>query len=479
MVSLGLTSIEFIFLLPVVVVIYYLVPRRIKTYFLLLVNLFFYGSFGIKNISIVVLIASIIWMTALLYERTSPRVQPKLLLSISIAVITAILVFFKMGTKLNSTLVAPLGISFYSLQAISYIVDVYHERIKPEKNPLKLLMYLSFFPTITSGPIYRYRDFNEVYSNDVLDIKVDYYRITNGIVYMLWGYFLKLVIAERAAIPVNYVFENFVPDHYGGFVLSIIAITYSIQIYADFAGYSAIVIGIAQIMGFDIPENFSAPYMARSIKEFWRRWHISFSSWLKDYIYVPLGGNRDGRIRKYINIMITFLISGLWHGGGLHFLAWGAIHALYQIVGDVMKNGREEIRSSIGIIKDSWFHRFLNTIITFLLITIAWIFFRTGVKDAITLIITVVISPHIDYVISGRLWEIGLSPFGWIVIGIGVAIVLFGDTLTYRGIRIDKAIQSQGMLARCFFTIIISLMILILGVYGDQHDSSYFVYRDF
>lgn len=483
---LGLTSFEFIFSIPIVVMFYYLLPAYIRQYYLLLINLLFYGSFGYQYIVIVIIEAAVSWVTAVLLSRKDdslengkPNKKRNLVLILSIALLISILLSFKIGVKLSDSIVAPLGISFYTLQALSYMIDVYNCKIVAEKNPVKLLAFLSFFPTITSGPIYRYTDFIKCYNGNLIYMKIDYYRIVNGIIYVLYGYFLKLVIAERAAIPVNHVFTDFDPEYYGGAALAIIAVTYSVQIYADFAGYSAIVIGIAQIIGYDIPENFSAPYLSRSIKEFWSRWHISLSCWLKDYIYIPLGGNRKGRIRKYLNIMITFIVSGLWHGGGWHFMVWGILHGAYQIIGDIAKPLKKRLTSQMGIVENSAFHRIIECTLTFILITIAWLFFRTGIKDAMRMIMQIFLSPHMDYLISGGLWELGLTPFGWTMLWVGIIIMGLVDSLMYRGMRIDKVIYNQGMLARCVSIVIICLVILILGIYGDQHDASYFVYRDF
>lgn len=486
--SLGLTSFEFVFILPIIIMFYYWVPAFIRQYYILVFNILFYCSFGYQYVVVVAIEALIAWVaSAHLSKNKNPldfsggccHRKGKTAFIVSIALLIVILFFFKLGIKISSSIVAPLGISFYTLQAISYIADVYRRKVEAERNPVKLLIYLSFFPTITSGPIYRYGDFIKCHDQNITSLKADYNRITSGILYILYGYFLKLVIAERAAIPVNKVFEEFEPEIYGGAVLAIVAVTYSIQIYADFAGYSAIVIGIAQVIGYDIPENFCAPYFSRSIKEFWTRWHVSLSSWLRDYIYIPLGGNRRGKLRKYINLLLTFLISGFWHGGGLHFIAWGIIHGMYQIIGDMISPIKKKLLKKAGIVENSLFHRFINRSIVFILVTVAWIFFRTGVKDALKMIVQILISPHPDYMISGKLWELGLSPAGWIILGIAVLLMGCVDFFTYNGIRVDKAIKSQGALAGYIYVATMALTILILGIYGDSHDTSYFVYRDF
>lgn len=475
--NLNLTSTEFIFLLPIAVLVYYLIPNRLRQYYLLIINLLFYASFGYRYIPVIIIEALIAWVFT-----TRPRFKgSKALLALSITILVVFLLSFKLGDHITESIVAPLGISFYTLQAISYIVDVYREEFEPEKNLIKMITYLSFFPTITSGPIYRYKDFSNEHNRNIEGLRPEYDRIVNGIIYMVYGYFLKLVISSRAAIAVDMVFANHRTANYGWVVLAIVACLYSIQIFTDFAGYSAIVIGIAQILGYKIPENFSVPYMSMSIKEFWGRWHISLSSWLKDYIYIPLGGNRKGRFRKYLNIMITFIISGLWHGvNSLHFLVWGCIHGIYQVVGDITGNFIENNVENIGIIRDSSFHHMLKRAFTFFFVTIAWIFFRTGTKDALIYIKEMLTTTGIVKVINGGLLTIGLSIGDWVLLGASLMFVYVVDKTQYnRGMRFDVLVESQGSMAKSVVIIVLSLTILIFGIYGDQHDASYFIYRGF
>ncbi len=480
--NLELTSIEFVFLLPFVILVYYTVPRRMQKFYLLLINLLFYASFGYKYIAVILVEAIVVWLASRYFDKNAekPRNCTFCLIG-SLLILIVILLFFKLGSVVINSIVAPLGISFYTLQAISYLVDVKKGEIPSEKNLVKMITYLSFFPTITSGPIFRYKDFYIEYNRNANGVRPEYDRIINGILYMLYGYFLKLVISARTAVAVDKVFGDYSGNDYGGIILAIVAALYSIQIFTDFAGYSAIVIGVAQILGYRIPENFVAPYLSMNVKEFWGRWHISFSSWLKDYIYIPLGGNRKGRLRKYLNIMITFIVSGIWHGvSGWHFLIWGGLHGIYQIAGDITRPFRERHLNNIGIIKDTWFHRTLKRVITFILVTIAWVFFRTGIKDAIGYLSRVIKSWGMIQITNGGLLSIGLSARDWTVLAVALVIVIVVDCCQYRKkLRFDELVSSQGTLAKCMTFVIISLTILIWGIYGDQHDASYFIYRDF
>ena len=477
----GLTSFEFLFLLPIVVSIYYFFPKKIRVYWLLFVNVFFYYGIVKEYIYILIIEALIAWGVSIAYERINGKSKKYVLLIISFLVIIGLSVF-KIGTVITDSIIVPVGVSFYSLQVISYLLDLKNEKIRPEKNFFSFMTYISFFPTITSGPIYRYIDWKDNFERNKAFLKPDYERITNGIIYMIYGYFLKLVIAERAAIPVNAIFDGYqyLSSDYDGLLLFVIAVVYSVQIYADFAGYSAIVIGIAQILGYDIQDNFKAPYMAQNIKEFWGRWHVSLSSWLKEYVYIPLGGNRVGKIRKYINILITFFISGLWHGCKVHFIIWGISHGVYQIISDLTKNIRNTISPKLGIINGNYFSRTLNRVITFLMVTFAWIFFRTGTGGAIKYIIKIFTNIDFSCMTSGTLMTLGLKPSGWFLLFICVMFVMFYDSVYYRSKkRFDVMVQSQGSMAKCVTIIVMVLTILIFGIYGDQHDASYFVYRDF
>lgn len=270
------------------------------------------------------------------------------------------LLFFKYS---RAHWIFPLGISFFTFQSIAYIADVYQKKIAAEKNPLMFALFIGFFPTIASGPIQRA-------GNLIPQLKsvhrFDYDNATDGIRLFAWGMFKKLVIADRIATYVDYVYGNISNSH--GLAILLATALYSFQIYCDFSGYSDMAIGVARYFGFDAGRNFDHPYLSQSVGEFWRRWHISLSSWLRDYIYIPLGGSRVALPRIYLNLMITFLVSGVWHGAGWSFIAWGLLHGLYQCAGRATRPLQEKVRVP-AIVK---------IIITFCLVTFAWIFFRAG-----------------------------------------------------------------------------------------------------
>lgn len=230
----------------------------------------------------------------------------------------------------------PVGISFYTLQALGYLIDVYRGDIYAEKNFLRYALFVSFFPQLVVGPIERSK-------NLLVQLRVlqpfSYENLRKGALYVLYGLFLKMVIADRAAIIVDTVYQNSV--EYSGFYVIVATMFFSIQIYCDFYGYSTIARGSALIMGIHLMENFNAPYYARSIREFWRRWHISLSGWFRDYLYIPLGGNHEGKLRKQRNLLMVFTVSGLWHGASLAFVFWGILNGIYQVLENMLREIRE------------------------------------------------------------------------------------------------------------------------------------------
>ncbi len=273
----------------------------------------------------------------------------------------------------NLSLILPLGLSFHTFQSLGYVVDVYRGTQKAQRHLGFYALYVMFFPQLVAGPIERARhlmpQFFEKHQFDVV-------RVSSGLKLMLWGFFQKVVIADRLAILVNQVYAN--PTEYYGLSLILATIFFAFQIYCDFSGYSDIAIGVAEVMGFQLVKNFKQPYLATSIADFWHRWHISLSTWFRDYVYVSLGGNRVSPWQWRLNILITFVISGLWHGANWTFLIWGALHGFYYLCSRATSSMREKIILALGWSRLSMGYRFLQIAVTFILVCFAWIFFRAN-----------------------------------------------------------------------------------------------------
>jgi D-alanyl-lipoteichoic acid acyltransferase DltB (MBOAT superfamily) len=376
-------------------------------------------------------------------------------------------------------IILPVGISFYTFQALSYSIDVYRGDIEPERNFAKYALYVSFFPQLVAGPIERSKRLLPQIQNIEKINLWNYSKITEGAGLMLWGYFMKMVIADRLAILVDNVWDSY--RTYGSCALILAAILFSIQIYCDFNSYSTIAVGASKIMGIELMQNFNTPYFSKSIKEFWRRWHISLSQWFRDYVYIPLGGSHCSVGRKYVNLLITFLLSGMWHGANWNYILWGGIHAAYQIIGD--------IKNKYLIKFNNFFHTKVNCvtykigqmIITFVFTTIAWIFFRSDSA-----------SQGFDYIVRmltrWDFWTItqktylnwGLNQTELSVACVAIVILFVVDFIQYKKeMNIVQFLNTQIIVARWGIYIFLFMFIFIFGIYGPTVDSTQFIYFQF
>ena len=303
----------------------------------------------------------------------------------------------------------PIGISFFSFQAVGYMLDVYHGRVRAEKNLLDYLLFVSFFPQVISGPISKA---DELLPQIKTPHTFDFEQGRQGLKYLLWGMFLKVAVADRLGLFVDSVYSNYI--HYSGSTCFVASIFYTIQIYCDFAGYSLMAIGVARTLGFRLVDNFRRPYLAVSITDFWRRWHISLTRWLTWQVYVPLGGNRCSKARTYWNIFVTFLVSGIWHGANWTFIVWGCMHGLFQIVEKALGWQKYEGKN--------WPVKALRICVTFLLVSFAWVFFRMpSIADAGAVIGRVLTGfGHFEMSAFGGITNVVLSVFG-------IAVILFKD----------------------------------------------------
>jgi alginate O-acetyltransferase complex protein AlgI len=388
-------SLEFAFFFPIVAAIYFLLPQRLRTPHLLVSSCVFYMAFIPAYIFILVVTILIDYVAGIYLERTVGR-RRTWLLALSITATCAVLFVFKyfhfftnnfigmagfFGWKLSGpsiNIILPIGLSFHTFQSLSYVVEVYRGRQRAETNFVTYATYVMFFPQLVAGPIERpqhlLHQFHEFH-------RFDYARVTSGMRRMAWGFFKKLVVADRLALYVNDVYVA--PQSHNGLQLTIATIFFAYQIYCDFSGYSDIAVGSARVLGFKLIDNFNRPYASQSIAEFWKRWHISLSTWFRDYVYIPLGGNRVTRFRHYVNLFVTFGVSGFWHGANWTYVFWGLLNGVYLIFGDATKSVRQRTWEIAGPRVISFVRPWVMLFSTFALTCFGWILFRArNVDDA-------------------------------------------------------------------------------------------------
>lgn len=375
---MNFNSLQFVYFYVIVLILFYACPPKFKKYLLLFSSYYFYMCWNKLYVLLIFTSTLSTYSFALLIKKF--KTCKKLFLWLGVGLNLLILFYFKYANffissinKISICLFAkpsldvldillPVGISFYTFQAMGYLIDVFKCKYTPEKNFINYALFVAFFPQLVAGPIERTNDLLPQLKN-VGFTKASYNNFIAGWITMLFGFFVKMAIADRFAILVDYVFKNYTT--LSSFFLILAVFAFSIQIYCDFYGYSLIAIGVAQTLGIKLCDNFNRPYLSSCIKDFWRNWHISLSSWLRDYVYIPLGGNRCGNFRKNINLFVTFLLSGLWHGASWHFVIWGGLHGVYQII-EGSKLGKMQKRLP----------RFLSICLTFCIVSFTWIFFR-------------------------------------------------------------------------------------------------------
>ncbi|MBQ8603536.1 MAG: MBOAT family protein, partial [Oscillospiraceae bacterium] len=392
-------SVSFLIFFPIVVMGYFIIPEKLKNHWLLIASYYFYMSWQPVYALLILFSTATTFYCAVLIDKARDEKQKKLFLAVNIIVNIAILGYFKyfnfivdsllavfpsLGIARNNNLLAVVGISFYTFQSLGYSIDVYRGRVEREKDFLTYALFVSFFPQLVAGPIERSANLLPQLHKSY---KFEYNRVTDGLVIMAWGFFKKLVISDGAALIVNAVYNDV--TKYTGIQLVMATFLFAFQIYCDFSGYSDIAVGAANVMGFKLMRNFNHPYFSQSVVEFWRNWHISLSGWFMDYVYFPLGGSRKGKFRTYINLMITFLVSGLWHGASWTFVIWGGINGIYNVLERIFFGKKQaEIRrlkkAGKPVPKTKPVVAVLKAVITFILIDFTWIFFRANnLTDAV------------------------------------------------------------------------------------------------
>ncbi|MBQ7565121.1 MAG: MBOAT family protein [Lachnospiraceae bacterium] len=497
-------SFQFLIFFPIVVLVYFACPNRqafgipIRNLWLLAASYYFYMSWNAKYGLLLLFCTFVTYIAArrvdsLKDRGTEPVRRRKTVFAVSLLLIFSILLYYKyfnflldnlgklcsaVGIQLSLPafdIVLPVGISFFTFQAAGYLIDVYRGDTKAERNFLQYALFVSFFPQLVAGPIER--------SNNLLKqlerpSKFDYERARDGFYLMLWGYFMKMVVADRAAILVDNVYNHYAEKSGAAIVLA--TIVFAFQVYGDFGGYSTIAMGAAKILGVDLIDNFKSPYFSTSIGELWGRWHISLNAWFKDYLYIPLGGGRRGKLRKHINLMIVFLVSGLWHGARWSYVIWGGLNGVYSIAEALAKPLRDRFRSRFHIDTRAFSHRLWRTFTTFVLFDFSTIFFRAqGAGEAFDMIRRIVTDLSPSSVLAGMQYSYGLDESNFKLLALSVLVLMLADYCKYRGICIRERLKRQEAWFRILTVAASILFIVVFGVWGNAYNAQSFIYFQF
>ncbi len=480
-------SLQYGFFLPFIFILYWLINKKYRWALLLIASYYFYMSWKVEYVLLILFTTVVSYLTAAYLEKEQNKKKKQVALVMALAVCLGVLFTFKyfnffvtsitpvvqrMGLPLHPytvKLLLPVGISFYTFQTLSYVIDVYREDTPAEHNFGIYATYISFFPQLVAGPIERTR-------NLLPQIKegndFDYEQTTYGLKLMVWGFFKKLVIADQVAIYADRVFDNVYA--YSGFSFVLAAFFFTIQIYCDFSGYSDIARGSAMLMGIDLMENFQSPYFSLSLHDFWNRWHISLSSWLRDYVYIPLGGSRVGKMKHYRNLLITFLVSGLWHGANWTFVLWGLIHGCAQLLENLFKLHIVVKKNPIILV--------VRAVLVFVFVMFAWIFFRAqSIDEAIYVICNMFhgIGKPITYLFNGFSTRnhigIGLGIGGLVKAFLPISLLALYDFVSLSQ-DVIKWISARSTFLR-WSIYLIMIWIIIFGM--PESGSSQFVYFQF
>jgi alginate O-acetyltransferase complex protein AlgI len=475
-------SLAFLVFFPVVVILYFSLKQEHRWILLLIVSYYFYMSWRAEYILLIIISTLVNYVAGMQIHASRTRSRKRWFLLMSLIVNLGLLFTFKYWNFFSGALrdllaqfaipfnpvtlniLLPIGISFYTFQTLSYSIDVYNGKIRPERHLGIFATYVSFFPLVLAGPIERAKNLIPQFTEDH---KFEYEQVTDGLQQMLWGFFKKMVIADKLALVVNTVYNN--PASYTGLPLILATVLFAVQLYCDFSGYTDIAIGAARVMGIRLMQNFNHPYFSKSISEFWRRWHISLSSWFRDYLYIPLGGNRVAVPRWYLNLFIVFLVCGLWHGANWTFIVWGALHGFYLVFALISKGLRERAARLTRISQMPWLHDALKIAITFALVNIGWIFFRANTLGEARYILT-----HLFTGLDQGISDLGLGVFGLLYFLTLIIVLEFIDLIQeHEGMR--RFFSARPAWFRWSAYLILIVWILLFGVF----EKTTFIYFQF
>lgn len=475
-------SIDFAVFFPIFFLLYWIVAKnlRLRNILILSSSYLFYGWWDWRFLLLIITSSLVDYIVGNKIYHTKNDAIKKRYLLLSLLINLGFLVYFKytnffidsfikafslFGNEVDSfslNIILPVGISFYTFQTLSYTIDIYKGKLKPTKNPLAFFSFVAFFPQLVAGPIERA---SHLLPQFFKTHTFKYEIFKKGMFLVAFGLFKKMVIADRLAILVNEVYNNV--EVYSGMDLWIATVFFAFQIYCDFSGYSDIAIGLSRMMGFDLMKNFDTPYFSRSITEFWRRWHISLSTWFRDYVYIPLGGSKAKEYRVYANLFIVFVVSGLWHGAAVTFIIWGFIHGVIIVIEKALRN------HNIMVNRDKPLLSVYFGIQTFLIVCIAWLFFRANSFDD---------SLYIIHNLFSFNSQVGIIKLGLaepeIYLSFVLIFVLLVFDYTHRRYNVAKIVNKAPLVMRSVMYVCIIFSIVILGVYGNDGVSE-FIYFQF
>ena len=503
---MSFVSFKFIVFISTTFVLYFIFPKKYQWFVLLLFSYIYY-YLNSKSLILVLIFSSIFTyiMGKLIYKEENNR-KKKILEISSIVIILSSLILTKYINFIieninsifsrnieNLNLLLPLGISYYTLQAISYIVDIYKGKTDPEENILHFMLYMAYFPQIIQGPIARY---NKLAKQFFEEHNFDFIRIMHGLQLMAYGIAKKIILADRLAVPVSYIFNNY--KDFNGLFIIFGAACYGFQIYADFSGGIDTIRGISEIFGIDLEINFRQPFFSKSIEEFWRRWHITLGAWMRDYIFYPLtlskkfnnfgkkvkrilGDFIGKRTAAFISMFIVYLLVGLWHGPEWKYVAYGIWNGIFIMNSLLLENVYKKAKNSMKINDNNKFWKILQIFRTFIIVSIGRIISRSNsLTDAIKMI-KLIFYKTFDFSLFNikTLVLLGLDKANWLLCLVAIIIILFIDYLKEKGIDIRKNIDNKNIVIRWCLYYLLIIAILVFGKYGPGYDAANFIYGNF
>ena len=487
-------SVNFLTFLPITVTVYYLIPARVRCAWLLAASYFFYAQWNSKYTLLLLSCTLITYGTALMLDRLETPRSRKVALTVCLCLVLGVLFFFKYTSMffgyvdafrarfLGSTsvlfaydrIILPVGISFFTLQSMGYVIDVYRKDLPAEKNFIKYALFVAFFPQLVAGPIERTKGLLAQLSDT--GKKFRYEMLQQGVFLILYGLMIKMVIADNIAKIIDVVYND--PDTYSGWFIVVAMFLFLLQGYGDFYGYSVIAKGSAALLGIKLMDNLDAPLYARSTTEYWRRWHISMCAWFRDYVYIPLGGSRRGKLRKYINIMIVFLLSGLWHGAAMSYVLWGGMNGVFQVIELASPFHLKSTGSKVRI----FFTDLFKNIAAMTVICFSLIFMRSGSFGKGVLMIRKMFTNlgNLQAVINTTSYDAyGITSACMKGILVGVIVLFAVDRVKLHKIQPLDLLLKQQIWVRYAVYFLLVFFILIFGCYGEASDAQQFIYFQF